>query len=467
MNKNIIIEKIYSEFVALNELTSEYNPTILENEFLLQLEFKGLDSRETLEAFNKLEYFEALGNNESTAFIINKLDTPHFNFSIEDIKKMRWRIQYDKSTENEYVENLDYYFFIPDKAVEFITSHHFDNVEEKILFGLYNIESFETPTFKFFNIYTENEYISDSSIDENIMIQINRLLTNTDQKFTLYNNVFSYRIINPNLDCPFQQNIIREYYKSFFKLLSYKYESDHYDIRGKKKIIIEVDSNFSISNYDIFINLVDFLFKDERFLEKYIIIKNVFTRYVHDKENITSLNTKIAEIDKTTKYYFEKYVQEDLDDFFKNRDTVYKEAINISKSINEQNDKINTYINASLISFLILAVSFLLKTFSSLNITNLIVATISLTVFSLAFYNFISKSSNERYLTTKDQFTLFLEKMGIILSDEKDELTKTYLQKPYDDLLKSLSRIQTLLISSNVVLFSITIMSIVIHLASK
>jgi len=464
---NIIIENIYAEFIALNELTTNYCPTITENEYMLQIEFKGLDSRMMLEKLMQLQYFEPLNDNDSPSLIIQKLDS-NLPFSMDDVKKIMWRIQYNKSIEKVYVQNLDYYYFLPDEAIKLLTSNHlFDKSEEKKLIGLYNIESFETPIFKFFNILTDSEFNHVRTIKDDILTPINRLLTNTDQKFNLYNNVYSFLIVNPNFECNFQQSIIREYYKSFFKLLSYKYEDGQYDIRGSKKIIIQADNDFSTTNYSVFTNLVDFLFKDERFLEKYIIIKNVFTRYVHDKESITSLNTKIIEINKTTKYYFEKYVQEDLNDFFKNRDTVYKEAINTSKSINEQNDKINTYINASLISFLILAVSFLLKNVSSLSIINLIVATACLLIFSVSFYSYISKSSKERYITTKNQFVLFLDKMGIILSDEKEELTDTYLKKPKDDLLKSLSRIRDLLISSNVVLFVITIMSIVIYFASK
>ncbi|WP_313891161.1 hypothetical protein [Psychrobacillus sp.] len=466
-NTNIIIEKIYSEFLALNELTINYNPTITENEFMLQIEFRGLDSRKMLEKLMQLQYFEALSDSGSPSFLIQKLDSSSLQFSIEEVQKIRWRIQYEKSTENEYVQNLDYYYFLPDKAIELLTNNHFDSQEEKILLGLYNVDSFETPIFKFINLLTETDFNFEKTLNDDILTPVNRLLTNTDQKFNLYNNVYSFMIVNPNLECSFQQAIIREYYKSFFKLLSYKHDDDQYDIRGNKKIIILVDENFSISNYVIFINLVDFLFKDERFLEKYIIIKNVFTRYVHDKESITSLNTKIIEINKTTKYYFEKYVQEDLNDFFKNRDTVYKEAINISKSINEQNDKINTYINASLISFLILAVSFLLKNVSALSITNLIVANVSLLVFSFAFYSFISNSTKERYRTTESQFMLFLDKMGIILSDEKEELIDTYLETPYNDLLKSLSRVQDLLVYSNIILICITLISVGVYLASK
>ena len=102
------------------------------------------------------------------------------------------------------------------------------------------------------------------------------------------------------------------------------------------------------------------------------------------------MDAKIVEINKTSKHYFEKYVQEDLEDFFKSRDTVYKEALNTSKAINEQNDKINSYINASLIAFLILSMTFIFKNFKIFNLGNLIFAFVSLLIFSRRWFLYLS-----------------------------------------------------------------------------
>lgn len=454
---NTTIEKIYKEFVALKNLLSEYSPRVTENESLLQFDFKGLNSKDILIELSKPKYFEVYIDNQSPSFIIEQLNTPGLGFTLDELKLLNCRIKYSKDTSYDYVKNLDYYFFNLEEATNFITESSFENSQEILHIGLYNVPSFNTPVFQFTDILNETNYNHNKEINPDILEKINRLLNNTDSKFNYYNNVFSFKCDPNEVISDFQKAIVREYYKAFFKLLSYKETDGNYDIRGKKNIIINLNTDFSITNYNEFISLTDFLFNDDKFLEKYIIVKNVFTRYVHDKENFSSIDSKIIEINKTTKYYFEKYVQEDLKDFFKNRDTVFKEAINVSKSINEQNDKINTYINASLISFLILAISYIFKGVTSLGLDSLVIAFCSLLVFSFSFYRYIEKSSKERFKTTEIQFTLFLNKMGIILLAEKKELLETYLMKPNEDLNKSLDRIKTLLIFANIILLTITI----------
>lgn len=460
---NITIENIYKEFVALKELLLEYSPTIIENELLLQIDLKGLNSREKLNNLCNLNYFKVYIDNEDPSFIVEKLDMAALDFTLDDLKNLNCRIRYIKNTELEYVKNLDYYFFNPEEAIHYILENKNINSEKILHIGLYNVPSFNTPVFQFTDILKETDYNYNKEINNEIQEKINRLLNNTESKFTLYNNVFSFKCDPNDIKSDFQQKIVREFYKAFFNLLSYKEKDGDYDIRGKKNIIINLNEEFSISNYSEFVSLTDFLFNDDKFLEKYIIIKNVFTRYVHDKENFSSIDSKIIEINKTTKYYFEKYVQEDLEDFFKNRDTVFKEAINVSKSINEQNDKINTYINASLISFLILAITYIFKGVTTLSLDSLVIAFCSLLVFSFAFYQYINTSSKERFITTEIQFNLFLDKMGIILLDEKEELIDTYLMKPNNDLNKSLVRIKTLLIFANIILLTIAITTFIYY----
>lgn len=463
---NTTIEKINTEFIAIQSLVSGYSPEVTENELLIQLDFIGLDSVEILTKLSNLTYFEVYIDGESPSLVSEKLRTPALEFTLDDLKRLKCRARYSKDIQKDYVKNLDYYFFIPDKALEFIISSPFNIDDKKKVIGIYNTPSFSTPTFSFIDILNETDYEVDKLIEVEDREKINRLLVNTDQKFNLYNNVYSYMCEPSNSENGFQESIIREFYKAFFRLISYKENHEEYDIRGKKKIIIKLDEDFKIDNFAEFISLTDFLFSDDKFLEKYIIVKNVFTRYVYDKESFSSLDLKIPEINKTTKYYFEKYIQEDLEDFFKNRDTIFKEAINISKSINEQNDKINTYINASLITFLILGITYIFRGVLNSHFTELVIGDFSLFVFSLAFYNYISKSSAERYNTTQKQFNLFLDSMGIILTEEKDELLQTYLKDPYNDLQISLSRIKYLLILANVALLTVTVTSIIYYFNS-
>lgn len=452
-SSNIQFKKIYDEFIAIRDLTTPFNPAVTENERILQLDFTGLDSKETLTELSRFELFEVYCGSDELRMAIKKLENPNTNFTIDDVQKLKFRIKHSKNMQKDYAEKLDYYFFLEDKAYDFLLKKNFTLEDKKISIGLYNIKSFNTSIFSFIDILNEAVTDLDSIIENETLTQIKRLFKNTDQKFTMHNNVLSYTIKNPNHDCPMQCKIIRMYYKAFFKLFSYKDENETFDIRGKKKIIISADENFSIENYAEFVNIINFLFSDDKFLEKYIIIKNVLTRYVHDRATFSNLDTKIIEIKKTSEHYFEKYVQEDLEDFFKSRDSVYKEALNTSKAINEQNDKVNSYINASLISFLILTMTFIFNNFMTFNLGKLIFTFVSLFVFSMFFYFYVYKSSIERYNTIEEQFDLFLDKMGIILITEKKDITKVYLEKPFADLKKSLTRVEFLMILLNVAFF--------------
>lgn len=459
---NHMIQSIHDEFMALSSLTKPYNAALQETDRILQLEFVGLDSEEVLYELNSIQYFDVYCGSDTLKLTIQKYENQYSDLSMEHIKEQRFRIKYNKNADKDYVKGLNYYFFIEEKAVDFLSSFRF-TPNEKVVIGIYNIEAFSTPVFQFVDLSTNDHQSHEREINTDFITKIERMSKNSNNKIDHHKCVLAYTIEEINTGCSFQEKIKRLYYKSFFETISYKYTEYNYDIRGKKNITIFQDENFSVENYLAFVELIDFLYKDDKFLEKFIIIKNVITRYIQDRASFSDLDKKILEISKTARHYFETYIQNELDDFFKNRDTVYKEALNTSKAINEQSDKINTYINASLISFLILVMTFIFNNFEVFNPKNLFLAWIGFMIFSFTFYGFVYKSSNERFETIKEQFDLFLDKMGIILLSEKEEIISAYLNKPYDDLQKSLKRIGDLCITINILL----IISIAVNLIIK
>lgn len=237
---------------------------------------------DTLNKLKTMQFFNVFCGSDHLDMALKKSENEHSNFSLDDIKNSNFRIKYSKNINQSKTENLDYYFFLFNEAIKFLLSESINFTERKISIGLYNVISFKTPVFNFFDVLNETEFTCEQNIDSDTLKQINQMLKNTDQKFNIHNNVFSFMIENPDLQCPVKHEIIGLYNKSFFKLFSYKDNELSYEIRGKKNIVIFADDNFSKENYQEFIELIVFLFKDERFSEKYIIIKNVLTRYVHD-----------------------------------------------------------------------------------------------------------------------------------------------------------------------------------------
>ncbi|MDE0584742.1 hypothetical protein ON064_17080 [Planococcus sp. A6] len=460
--------KIYEEFSYIQHNLTNYTLNITETEKLLQIEFKNPTSVKDLKALRNLSYFETfvVGESNDIAYFILAIDDPKRNMTIDYLKNRRVRVKLDKSDLSLNLNGIDFLFFTSNYIVEFLEQLEDQEINYKINIGVYGIESFSTPLINFIGLTslpTERE--SKIPIKKERLEMLNRLLRNTEGKFTKLNNPLSFypeeiELVNIN-DLPeLKIKLIQRFYHSFLEVISYKVDNEIYDIRGKKKIFISTDDNFSTVNHKVFYDLLIFLFRDDKFLEKFLILKNVMTRYINDKETLSNLDTKIIEIEKTVNYYFEKYVQDDLEVFFENRDTVYKEAINMSKSINEQNDKVNSYLNTSLISTLVLALSFIFKSLISLNNSSLIFANVFLISFSIIFYNFISRTSNERFSTIEKQFNLFLNKMGIILEDEKIDINQTFIINPKNDLFSNVARIKTLLFYSNIFLVIITIVTI-------
>ncbi|MFY0742122.1 hypothetical protein AB1K09_06270 [Solibacillus silvestris] len=449
MDNTINFNDLHKEYIDLLNFISPYEHELTENNFILEFKVNGLSEFKDINFLKNYNYFEVTFDGESINYLLEILKhNPNY-----PINECRVRLNKELLLEKPEMELIDFIYFDENSLISNILDIEINEVR-KINIGLLNEPDFETKTCNFINLKTiDLENFQTIQINDYDLELMNRLIANSDVSYTYYNNLFSYIPSKNTINTTFQKDIIRKFYTLFFKQISYKEENGIFDIRGKKKIKIRQDIDFSVNNYYIFKDLTEFLYSNDKFLEKFIIVKNVFSRYIHDVETFSSIDKKIIEIFKTTKHYFEKYIQEDLEDFFKNRDVIFKEAVNVSKSINEQNDKVTSYINASLISFLILILSFVYKNFSNISFWPVATAQIGFFIFSWAFYYYIDTSSNERYETVKMQFNLFLDKMGIIQEEEKNEILKSYLTKPNEDLTKSLDRIKELFIYANLVLF--------------
>lgn len=445
MNYNALFEEYNQIMSILKNLKYNYFENLHTSEFKVD----STDDKKLLEKLNELKFFTSYINSELLEDLLMTLEyNPSYPFSDQEII-----IKLDK---DDLLANskIDFLFFDINKInLVFEELNFVNNNFKKINFGVFKDLEFETKSFKFLNLLKQNMIIEDSYITETDTDLMKIFIEKNGPKYNYYNNIFSYIPINDKPLSDYQKIITSNIYVIFFSQIAHKVNGDNFDIRGKKKITIIKDDDFSQENYIYFVKLIEFLFSNEKFLEKITIIKNVFSRYIHESENFSSIDQKITEIYKTTYYYFEKYVQEDLEDFFKNRDVIFKEAVNVSKSINEQNDKITGYINASLISFLILLITFTFKNFYNISFWAIQVSQIGLLVFSFCFYYFISSSANERYNTTEKQFNLFLDKMGIIQNEEKEEIIKNYLVNPNNDLDSSLYRIKQFLIIANGILY--------------
>lgn len=466
MKPVLSIGEIYDEYIRIVDIIDPSEYKLVETEKMLQIELEcPANDVEKLIQLNTCDYFEVLvkGTSYDLNYYINDdgLSLKEGASSTLDGKIIR--ITYNKVELMHALKNIDYFFFFQQEASDFILQCKKAPTEFKLNIGIYNISPFETNILNFINISDIEQNSSEKiPITKEIKHKIDIFLNHTDMKFNKLNNIYTYMPLNDKFDSSniLQYNILKNFFICFYKCLSYKNSESTFNIRGKKSITITIKDSIISNNYTSYKKIVDFLFSDDKFLEKFIIVKNVFTRYATNVESFETLDQKIIEIQKTINHYFEKYVHDDLDSFFINRDTVYKEAISMSKLINEQNDKIVAYINTTLISILALGITFTYKNITDLNLNLLIVSAIILLFFSIMFYRIIYNNSISRSKSIEEQFDMFLNKMGIILEDEKIEIKEIYICKPKNNLMTALNRIKSILIFANTMLIMFILFSI-------
>ncbi|WP_117168892.1 hypothetical protein [Paraliobacillus sediminis] len=365
------------------------------------------------------------------------------------------------------IGELDYYFFDFRSALKSIETIGKSKNGNKINIGIPSNEFIETDTLVFISLNKETNLSKikkisiDSIIDENINFYLSN---NKKSNHSYYFNPYSFLIKEVSYDeTPFVKSVKMYFYNTMLDSLSDKKEDSLFILRGEKSISILIDNDFQTDNYQDFIKIFSFLVSVQKYTEKYIIIKKVFSLYILNKEDITALDQKLPDIRKTINHYYDHYIEDNIKDFFRTKDQLLKEAMNVSKVIYEQTDKINTSIVASLLSIIIIFVTTLYRTMADITLTYFASILIIFVVFSLVYYYLMSNSSEKRYKLTKKQFEHFINEVALIQGKEIKKLKFTYLDAPYEELKSTLKKLLYFLIIINVLI----IVSFIIFLFNK
>ncbi|WP_347723961.1 hypothetical protein [Lysinibacillus capsici] len=364
-------------------------------------------------------------------------------------------IHLEKSELIESRGNLDYFFFDTKEAIRMLSE--MKSVENnKINIGIPNIVNLETETAVFHSLHKDFdlEGITKKPIDNVVQNNIIFYLSNNKKtNQTIYNNPYSFIMVDRELENDDFVKLVKHYfYLTMLDCLSDKIEDDHYILRGEKTVSIKNNIEFKTENYIDFINIFNFLISEKKYTEKFIIIKKVFSLYIMDDEDINDVDTKINKIWKTVNHYYDHYVEENIKDFFKTKDQLLKEAMNVSKVVYEQTDKVNTSIIASIFSVIILIVTTLFRSINNISFVYFLSIILIFFVFSAIYYYLMANSSNERYKLTKSQFEYFINEITLMQPEEIKELQNTYLEQPYTVLKRTLRKLLGILIGINLLL---------------
>jgi hypothetical protein len=455
----------YEEFqVILSELNNEYK--INESLTDINIEIEGNISIQLLKKLNThVKNFEIFCNPyaQDCEEIIFNLENGYTEINqIDNVA-----ILLEKVFFVDDIGELDYYFFDFRSALKSIETIGKSENVNKINIGIPFNEFIETDTLVFISLNKETNLSKikkislDSIIDENINFYLSN---NKKTNHSYYFNPYSFLIKEVSYDeTPFVKSVKMYFYNTMLDCLADKKEEGLFILRGEKSISIIIDNGFQTDNYQDFIKIFSFLVSVQKYTEKYIIIKKVFSLYILNKEDITALDKKLPDIRKTINHYYDHYIEDNIKDFFRIKDQLLKEAMNVSKVIYEQTDKINTSIVASLLSIIIIFVTTLYRTMADITLTYFASISIIFVVFSLMYYYLMSNSAKKRYQLTRKQFEHFINEVALIQGDEIIKLKSTYLDAPYKELRSTLKKLLYFLIVINVFI----VVSFIIFLFNK
>ncbi|WP_164219419.1 hypothetical protein [Virgibacillus sp. YIM 98842] len=457
------LEKILNEYKEFQVILSTLDSNWEINERLRLVEFK---TKSKL----PIEFIKKLSDLVDSFEIFCNPFTQDCNEVVEDLEKNLIQIEEIDSVSIQLEKNtnigaIDYYFFDKECALKSIQEITNSNNGIKVNMGIPEINYIETETISFIPLNNKLNFdnIKKRTIDDNTQKNIKFYLSNNKKGTQNYFfNPYAFLLLDNSYDDKEELvNLIkRSFYLTLLESLSDKNSEYEFVIRGEKSIKLIVENNFETTNYESFKNLFEFLISAKKYTEKYLIIKKVFSLYITDQENLTSMDSKLSNIWKTVNHYYDHYIEDNLKDFFKTKDQLLKEAMNVSKVIYEQTDRINTSIVASLLSIIILLVTTLYRSIDSLTIPYFGYIVLIFIAFSFVFYYLIRNSAIKRFELTKDQFSYFLDEISVMQPAEVEKLENTYLDSPNYELQKTLRRLMVILIALN----SLLVLSFLIFL---
>lgn len=453
----MIISELMTEYDSIHSQFGPYIKKVNDGIELLSITVNKEFCEEELEILQKENKHFDIFVNPCGLYLSDFLDEKEASIrSLNEIVDLN--IQLEKNDFTRLFPNLDFFFFDYKSMLSNLAKNVYtDAVPKKLNIAIPRIEAVETTFFRFLPV----EELSSSNPLNLIDIETSYIKNMTFFN-TLHKTENTFSFINPFLfiikdfktdstENKFKQSLMQKFYLDVLEFISDESNESCYLFRGKKSLKISKNTTFTTDNYLKLVNLFIFLVAGEKFLEKITIVRNVFSIYLNDENTLVNFDSKLDEIWKTVQHYFNNYISDNIKDFFKDRDSLFKEAMSVSKSINDQTDKLNNAINNSLIS---LVVGLTVSIYTSLAKNDIFIMIISLTVFlsfSIVYYQLSKKHVEERRVLTTDQFNHFIDNIYILENHEKEIFKTHYLKNPINILKTVLNRFKNLIVWLNII----------------
>jgi hypothetical protein len=158
-------------------------------------------------------------------------------------------------------------------------------------------------------------------------------------------------LINANNDY-IQKYFDRALFEVILHLLANKSGDNHFLFRGYQNVDLVLKDDFFPTNTEILLELFNFIYDKDKFLDKLEIFRNVLTLYIKDTDDISLLDKYLPKIRSTVEHHFTAYIQDKIEKFFDQRKDIVKEAYNAALEAKNYSDKIFQAINLSIIGII-------------------------------------------------------------------------------------------------------------------
>ncbi|MEK0314589.1 hypothetical protein [Cohnella sp. 56] len=198
-------------------------------------------------------------------------------------------------------------------------------------------------------------------------------------------------------------------------------------IRGHKNTEIELENNFAPTNASILYNIYRFSHEEKHYSDKIEISRNILTLYLNSDETVKKIDELLPKISKTITSHFSAYIKDSIKKFFSERKDVIKEAHKFASDLRGEADKLQTYINTSLIGIITAVFSGALGLSRGERWFLLVAFAFHCIYFAISYFinsNYIRKKSDDIIKLYDDYTSEF-----VVLDDkEVADIKKTYIE---------------------------------------
>ncbi|MFB9280099.1 hypothetical protein [Cohnella cellulosilytica] len=262
---------------------------------------------------------------------------------------------------------------------------------------------------------------------------------------------FYFQNIDEELKMWHESNL---FYSSFLHL-SNKIVDRKITIRGHKNTEIELENNFFPVNASILYSIFKFSYEEKHYSDKIEISRNILTLYLNSNETVKKIDELLPKIYKTITSHFSAYIKDSIKKFFSERKDVIKEAHKFASDLRGEADKLQTYINTSLIGIITAVFSGALGLSRGERWFLLVAFAFHCIYFAISYFingNYVRKKSDD-IIKLYDDYTA-----EFVVLDDNDvaDIKKTYIEPSMEGIEHYLRRYR------NITIWLVTFMLVLI-----